>query len=178
MADEQVPGFLSQGGEEESRRRPAGRPKGAKDKRKRRRGTPLSLERAKRVFLEAYARTGVITAASLAANVNRRMYYSWIEHDEAFSRDCVTAREECIESVEEELRRRAVEQDPAKKDTQALIFWLKANHPTKYGDRQRIQFVGNDELIRQVAELIAENVKDADSYKLLREGLARLQAAG
>lgn len=39
----------------------------------------------KRAFLAAYAKSGNISAACRAAEIERRTYYVWVEHDEEFA---------------------------------------------------------------------------------------------
>lgn len=88
----------------------------------------------KRAFLVNYALTGNISAACQAAEVGRRTYYDWTEHDETFTAATRVAKEEAADYLEEVARKRAVECS----DT-LLIFLLKGLRPEKYRERFDVQ---------------------------------------
>jgi len=108
-------------------------------------------------FLAAMRRTGNISAAARAANVDRSMHYTWLEQDFNYRKSFEDAKAESIEVLEAEARRRAIAGikrlkftrngkpiiDPktgepyvehAYSDT-LLIFLLKAEAPEKYRER-------------------------------------------
>lgn len=160
MSDSEIPEHLQ--------KRKPGRPR--KDE------IRLSLEESQTKFIATYAETGSITKAAKAAGVSRQSYYNWIENQD-FARAIKEARATCIEEAESELLRRGLVQDPKEKDTAALIMWLKANDPLKYGDRSRIQLISDEDTLKQVAEVIKENVTDPDLYAKLRAEIGRIAAS-
>ena len=62
---------------------------------------------AQRKFLEAFAQRGVVSHAALVADVTRFAVYRWIRDDRAFKEEFDEAREEAIDLLELEARRRA-----------------------------------------------------------------------
>ena len=108
--------------------------------------------RRKRVFLEVFQKTGTIGPATRVAGIDRVAVHRWLEHDEQFELEYNLAKEDAVDSMEEEARRRAVEgvvqeqpiffrgQQVGVKvitdysDT-LLMFLLKAARPDKYKDR-------------------------------------------
>lgn len=133
-----------------------------------------STELAQELFLKAFAATGHIAKSAKAAHINPETYYAWMKDPEFVQRVAV-AREELIQSADAELLRRGL--DPKAEDTRALATWLRAHDPMLYGDKTRVQLVGNDEMIREIAELIKANVTDPATYQRLREGLQRIATA-
>ena len=78
-------------------------------------------------FLEFYKRDevrGNISMTCAAAIINRQTYYNWLEKDEKFRKAIYDAKMTMCDDMEQVLIARAVE-----KDTTALIYWLKYNHP-------------------------------------------------
>jgi hypothetical protein len=113
----------------------------------------------KAAFLESYRVLGNISRACRDAEINRSTYYDWTEHDEAFSAALNVAREEAIESLEAEARRRAVEgveretgvyhnglliatEVETKYSDTLLIFLLKGLKPEKYRERMDVNHSG------------------------------------
>lgn len=102
----------------------------------------------KRAFLTAYAEVGTITQAAKTAGIDRGTHYLWMEKDPEYVQAFAAAHEQACDSLEQEARRRAVEgwrepvyQQGAKvgekrrySDT-LLIFLMKGNNPTKFGDK-------------------------------------------
>lgn len=76
-----------------------------------RRGYVSARQRAKaqEAFLAAYAETGIITTAALAAGVDRKTIYNWQEHDEAFSLRFYDAEATANDLIRAEILRRAYE---------------------------------------------------------------------
>ena len=133
-----------------------------------------STEKAQVVFLAEYATTGHITRSAKKAGINPETYYAWMK-DPEFVLRVAAAREELIQSADAELLRRGLR--PSEKDTRALATWLRAHNPALYGDKTKIQLVGNEEMIREIAEMIAQIVTDPATYTRLREGLQRIASA-
>ncbi len=106
----------------------------------------------KKLFLEAYAKTGNLAAAArLTPKMDRRFHYQWLKHDEAYAAAFAAAEEQAIEMLEEEARRRAhdgVTEDVyylgkvvghvQKYSDTLLIFLLKAARPEIYRDRYEL----------------------------------------
>ena len=88
------------------------------------------LKETQRRFLKAYVSSGTIRDAAIAAKVGRQTHYDWLQQHDAYRIAFEAAREECIEGLEAECRKRAL----ARSDI-LLIFLLKANRPTVYRDR-------------------------------------------
>lgn len=101
----------------------------------------------KRRFLERFAETGSVSAASKHAGVTRNVHARWKAKNRAFSAAWDTAQGIAIDLVEGECRRRAVEGtlEPVyhggrpvgairKYSDLLLIFLLKAMKPEKYRD--------------------------------------------
>ena len=62
----------------------------------------------KRAFLAAFARLGTVAGAAAVAKISRQSHYNWLagaDYRQAFA----DAKEECIERLEMEADRRAVE---------------------------------------------------------------------
>lgn len=112
----------------------------------------MSDKRVKQeAFLAAYRRSGIVTVAAREAGVHRNSYYQWLSSDPWFAKAAADAEAEAVEEVEAELRRRAL--DPTKRDTVALIFYLKAHRPQKYRDNVTIRHEGT--LAPEVKEALA-----------------------
>ncbi len=78
-------------------------------------------------FVEFYQRDevrGNISMSCQAATISRQTYYDWLEKDENFRKAIYDAKMTMCDDMEQVLIARAVE-----KDTTALIYWLKYNHP-------------------------------------------------
>lgn len=102
----------------------------------------------KAAFLAAYAASGVIRIATEAAGIHRNTHYKWLKDDSQYAEAFSRAHSDACDSLENEARRRAVEgwDEPVfyeggqcgtkrKYSDTLLIFLLKANHPTKFGDK-------------------------------------------
>ncbi len=78
-------------------------------------------------FVDFYKRDevrGNISMTCEAVMINRQTYYNWLEKDERFRKAIYDAKMTMCDDMEQVLIARAVE-----KDTTALIYWLKYNHP-------------------------------------------------
>lgn len=130
----------------------------------------LTTPQRKRLFLAAYAETGVITRAAKAAGIAAKTHYRWLE-DESYLADFEEAKQAGIDSLEAEARRRAIEGqrrykfdakgkpiiDPrtgeqyfedVRSDT-LLIFLLKGALPQKYREH-----VSMDAQVRQTGSVV------------------------
>jgi hypothetical protein len=124
-------------------------------------------------FLAAYAETGNISRAALAARVDRTLHYLWLDGDEAYRTRFSDAQERAIELLEEEARRRAFHglrrlkfhQGKAITDPQTgepyteleysdtlLIFLLKALRPNTYRERLEVKHDGEVHIKRIILE--------------------------
>lgn len=63
---------------------------------------------AQEAFLAAFAETGIITSAAVAAGIGRKAVYEWQEHDETFSLRFNEAREVANDILRAEIHRRGV----------------------------------------------------------------------
>lgn len=131
-------------------------------------------EQAKKRFLDAYARCGVIRAACRAARVGRTTYYEWTEFDPAFAAAAQIALTESGDRLEEHaiewatvglktikevwerdgagnlvLVRREHDRD---RNATLLIFALKGAKPEKYRDRMDIHHSGGPPPIKTLGD--------------------------
>jgi hypothetical protein len=118
-------------------------------------------ERNQRAFLAAFRENGNVTQACIAAGIDRKLHYWWLEQDESYPERFEDARLEAAEGLEFEARRRAVEglrryrfnsktgavlRHPETNEAyyeheysdMLLVQLLRANLPQKYRDRQEI----------------------------------------
>lgn len=112
--------------------------------------TALSAQtkKAQDRFLDAFAAIGTIAGAAQAASVGRRTHYGWMANDPDYRARFEAARDELVDSLEQEAIRRArdgvvkgvyhngtlIATEHQYSDT-LLIFLLKANRPDKFKDR-------------------------------------------
>lgn len=105
-------------------------------------------------FLAAYGELGNIKQAAARAGISRDTHYAWLA-DEAYAKAFESAREEAVESLEAEARRRAVEgcERPVYQGGEQvgtvreysdtlLIFLLKGAAPGKYRENHRHEVSG------------------------------------
>lgn len=130
----------------------------------------------KLAFLEDYAKYGLVSHSCDAVGISRYRYEEWLQTDPRFVNDFMFARSRCIDEVEQELHKRAMISNVRERDTNALMFWLKHNYKEKYGDERKVKIVANEDLLQKIAELIADTVKDSETYDKIREGLQRIAA--
>jgi hypothetical protein len=118
----------------------------------------------KKLFLDAYARTGNVSAAAVHAAVGRRTHYDWLKEDPEYAADFADAVDEAADRLEDEARRRATDGLIKYKFDKAglpivhpvdggpyfereysdtlLIFLLKGARPEKYAERQKHAHTG------------------------------------
>jgi hypothetical protein len=121
-----------------------------------------------RAFLASYARCGNISQAAKAAKVGRRDHYDWLNANSLYAAAFADAREDAIEALEREARRRAYlgREEPViyqgelqfKRDKNGkrtnipltipkvsdilLMFLLKSMRPNVYRDNAQLQVTG------------------------------------
>jgi hypothetical protein len=83
------------------------------------------------VWLAAYVELGSIGKACEYLGIGRRTFYNWKAADPEFAAAVQEAEQDAVDSAVSELYRRA-----KKKDTTALIFYLKTHRPEVYADRR------------------------------------------
>lgn len=110
---------------------------------------------AQDTFLDAFRARGNVLRACEAAEVGRRTVYDWIEKDLAFKARFEEAREDAVDLLEDEARRRAVDgvKEPVYQNGKVvghitrfsdrlLEQQLKAHRPERY--RERMELTGKD----------------------------------
>lgn len=123
--------------------------------------------RRKKLFLEAYAEAGTISAAAREAGVDRSTHYRWLEADLAYGAAFALAHERAVDSLEAELIRRGRDgyDEPVfqggkkvgevrKYSDACLIFALKGALPEKY--RERVSIVSEESIDAEIARLSAQ----------------------
>lgn len=111
-------------------------------------GKPTNPNGKKMAFLAAYASIGTIRGASEASGVAASSHYDWLRKDPKYVEDFEQAQLDSCKALEAEARRRALEgvSEPVyqmgqcvghkqKYSDTLLIFLMKANNPSKFGDR-------------------------------------------
>ena len=84
-------------------------------------------------FLEVFASTGNVLLSANAAGVSRDAPYKLAKRDPEFAADWARARDDAVDQLEGEARRRAL----AGSDT-LLMFLLRAHRPERYRETVRI----------------------------------------
>jgi hypothetical protein len=96
-------------------------------------------------FLDVFVATGNVRLAAGAAGVSRDAPYKRAQSSPAFARDWLRAREDAIDALEAEARRRALGSSDG-----LLIFLLKSERPDKFRERVEVKLD-----LRREAERIA-----------------------
>src|SRR5450631_1240228 len=81
-------------------------------------------------FLEVFGATGNVRLSAMAAGVSRDAAYKRAQADSNFARDWLQAREDAVDMLEAEARRRAMNSSDS-----LLIFLLKSLRPETFRDR-------------------------------------------
>lgn len=102
----------------------------------------------KAAFLAAYVECGTISHAAKAAEIRRETHHEWVRSDPVYAAAFAEAKEQAVECLEREARRRAIEgvDEPVYQGGELvgykrrysdtlLIFMLKAEAPDKYKER-------------------------------------------
>ena len=75
----------------------------------------------KSMFIEAFRKSGIISAGARAAGVNRRRHYEWLENDSAYAIDYKEAVEDATDVLEAAAVERATrEKNPS--DTMLIVL--------------------------------------------------------
>jgi hypothetical protein len=130
--------------------------------------TPMPRRRPDWVprFLEVFAATGNVRLATSAAGTSRDAPYKRAQVNPTFAADWLRAREDAVDVLEAEARRRAL----STSDT-LLMFLLKADRPDKYRDKVDVRFDLRREAERIAASLgIDVEVALAEAERILEAG--------
>lgn len=105
---------------------------------------------AQAMFLEAYAMTGNITAASRRSDVHRQRHYEWLQSDPDYPALFLDAENQAVDALETEARRRALDgtEKPVYQggklvgsvveySDNLIQFLLKGARPQKYRDNAK-----------------------------------------
>jgi len=106
-------------------------------------------EKQQAAFLEAVAGGNSVCGAVKAAGASRASVYRWKDEDAAFGEAWNEAREECVDLLEAEAKRRALEGS----DT-LLIFLLKSYRPDVFSERVR-QTIEQKAEVRTIPDVAA-----------------------
>lgn len=111
----------------------------------------MALAPLQRAFLAAYPTLGTVGGAAAAAGISRVTHWRWMTSDTEYAEAFAAAKDEFVEVLEVEARRRAADGtlEPVffkgeqcgeirKYSDTLMIFLLKANRPDKYRDEVRI----------------------------------------
>ena len=137
----------------------------AKTKKSKAHSTRQKATPKKRAFLAAYRQTGNVTRASEFAKCHRASHDRWLEDHHEYAAAFNDAKDEAVDRLESEARRRAVDGVEEKiyhkgevvgtklnySDT-LLIFLLKGALPHKYRDRVDMAHSGTMTLEQILAE--------------------------
>lgn len=137
-------------------------------------GAKLRIEVVRTVWLAAYVELGSIGKACEYLGIGRRTFYNWKAVDPEFAAAVLDAEQDAIDSAVSELYRRA-----KKKDTTALIFYLKTHRPEVYSDRRPSTVVVNQQQTN-VGALNTDSFTDEqltkaqEFFRRLREAVERI----
>ncbi|MGC1273927.1 MAG: hypothetical protein WBC44_09485 [Planctomycetaceae bacterium] len=132
---------------------------------------PSAVKQA--AFLAAYAETGNISTAAKASKIERKTHWDWMHGDATYPERFEAAKEQAIETLEAEARRRAVEgvEEPAgwykgkscgtvrKYSNTLLIFLLKGAAPEKYRERVDNKLSGGVNVSGEVRIYLPSNAR-------------------
>lgn len=128
-------------------------------------------------FLAAYAQCGVISHACIAAEIDARRHYDWLENDVdgIYEEKFAEARDHASGLLELEARRRAIEGvtetifwqglpvgTKTKYSDTLLMFLLKGSLPDKYAERKQISGTNGGPLEIHEEIVIAGEISDDD----------------
>lgn len=128
----------------------------------------------KAAFLAAYAECGTVTQAARAADIDRCTHYDWMKSDTDYAALFGLAHKAACDTLESEARRRAIEgwEEPVFQNGECvghkrrfsdalLIFLMKGNNPTKFGDKVEQTHKGDAESPVQI--YMPHNGRDTES---------------
>jgi hypothetical protein len=112
--------------------------------------TPTALRRPDWTprFVEIFAATGNVRLAATAAGVSRDAPYKRAQADPEFAASWLRSREDAVDSLEAECRRRALNGSDA-----LLTFLLRAERPDKYRERVDVRLDLRHEAARIASSL-------------------------
>lgn len=108
-------------------------------------------------FLEVYRQTGNVRLSATTAGIDRDAVYRRRQRHERFAAAMASVRDDAIDTLEAEARRRAL----AQSDT-LLIFLLKSLRPDVYRENLRID-------VRREAEALAATMEGVTAEELIAE---------
>ena len=100
---------------------------------------PITTAAKKRLFLLDFAQHGNVWHAAKRAKIDRQTHYNWLESDEKYKRAFDQAKQDAIDAIEDEIRRRATRKK-APSDT-LLIFYAKKLNP-EFRDNYKVEVGG------------------------------------
>jgi hypothetical protein len=130
---------------------------------------------ARAVWVAAYVEHGNIGEACAYLGISRATFYRWKAADKEFAAAVLEAEQDAIDSAVGQLYRRA-----KKKDTAALIFYLKTHRPEVYGDKRGASTVVVNQSQTTVGPINTDNWTDEqlskgqEFFRRLREAIARI----
>ena len=123
----------------------------------------------KKVFLEMFPSLFTISSTCKAVQMSRRNFYNWLQDDPEFARDFEDAKKMVIETLEQEVRRRAVEgvEKPVYQGGKLvgsvqeysdilLMFYLKGLCPERYRDNYQVQVNAGQVEIKTIEIILDE----------------------
>lgn len=135
-------------------------------------GTKEEQMALKEVWLEAYAQSGIMTAACRAANIDGTTVRGWEEHDELFVMKKHMAREIADDLIRAEIRRRGVDGvtkpvhyqgervDYVTEYSDNLLMFLSKSRMPEFREKQSIEHSGTltiTDLVKKAAEEVANS---------------------
>lgn len=88
-------------------------------------------------FIESFRASGIVRLAALSAGIDRDTVYKRRAREPRFAADWAQAREDAIDGLEAEARRRALSTSDS-----LLMFLLRAHRPAVYRDNARLELTG------------------------------------
>lgn len=124
-------------------------------------------------FLKAYRTSGSVQQSAKVVRIARRTHYLWIEKDERYRAEFEEAQREYIDSLEQEVDRRAfhgidtpvfyqgVQVATVKHySDQLAMFRLRALAPERYRERSQVDVKANVQHSGQVTLYLPDNGRD------------------
>ena len=88
-------------------------------------------------FIESFRATGIVRLSASSAGIDRDTVYKRAGRDPGFAAAWAQAREDAIDGLEAEARRRALSTSDS-----LLMFLLRAHRPAMYRDNARLELTG------------------------------------
>jgi hypothetical protein len=93
----------------------------------------------KRLFLLDYAVHGNIWHAAKHAKIDRQTHYNWVTSDEDYKRQFERAKEDFVDAIEDEIRRRATKK---KTPSDVLLIFLAKKLNPEFRDSHNVAVTG------------------------------------